>query len=144
MQLIIKILQPVTRLITIYLKFFPFLGSREITLASFSSELTDPFPSVSFSLPVPQVLYFLDFCPQHSVHCFCSLWMILPTSVVSAIIKCLSLVQTEPKSSRYTSPTLYCIWMSLKLLKISTSTLYSSSPFKSAPFCPFLVDGIAI
>lgn len=108
LQLIIKICQSKTWLITIYLKFFLSLGSRELFLPHFPLN-SDPFPSVSFSLLVPEVLVF----PGILSSAFFSL--LLPSLgdiihiMVSAIIQCLSSVQSEPKSSRYICPKLYCI-----------------------------------
>lgn len=106
---IIWIPLPLTRLITIYLKSSSPLGSHKITLASFFSELSNPFSYSPLSSPSPLGNgIFWDFCPQHSFSGSCSLWVSSPTSMVSAITKCLSSVQTEPQSSRCTHAVLHC------------------------------------
>ena len=92
------------------------------------------FPFLSLSL---KYWYFLGLCPQHSFHCFCSLWMISSTSWFQPLLSVSLQFRVSPRApDTYVQNSI-----AFKCLLIRISTLNSTSSFKSAPssVCPFLV-----
>lgn len=147
LQFIFKIMQPLQGWSLLIQNSPHPLAPVKLLLPDFPLNSLTHFPLVSFPLSASHIIVFHGILSSAVFSQLLFSWGDLTHVYGSTTTKCLSSVPTEPLSSQTcTSNSLppISIGLSLKQLKISTSTPKSPSLLKSPSVYPFLVNGITV